>query len=368
MSWKLPKKIKELDQEAMKRATERHSQLTKPVGSLGLLEEIGIRLAGIQGEMIPTVTPAAIVVMAGDHGVTEEGVSAFPSEVTVQMILNFMNGGAAINALARNAGADVHVVDIGVKSDIPFRPSADGRDDASGDSTGLLSSRLWIEKVRYGTGNMAKGPAMTREEAERGLAVGWETGRRLHEQGYKIVVLGEMGIGNTTVSAAIASVLTGIPVREVAGAGTGLTSEGVRRKIEAVEKAIRVNAPDPADPVDVLAKVGGLEVAGLAGLTLSCAAHRVPVVVDGFITSAAALVASKIEPAVLPYLLGSHRSAEPGHRVVLDALGVRPLFDFAMRLGEGSGAALALPIIQGAVRVLREMATFAEAGVANADS
>ncbi|MFC4766497.1 nicotinate-nucleotide--dimethylbenzimidazole phosphoribosyltransferase [Effusibacillus consociatus] len=352
--WKLPIGIEELNQEAIKLASERHDQLTKPQGSLGLLEEIGIRLAGIQGETIPTVTPCAVVLMAGDHGVTEEGVSAFPSEVTVQMVLNFLAGGAAINALARNANADVHVVDVGVKSDIPV-PSE-------------TSNRLWVKKVRYGTDNMAKGPAMTREEAEKALQVGWEMGSQLHQAGYKMVALGEMGIGNTTASAAITAVLTGRPVQEVVGVGTGLSSQGVQHKIETIQKAIRVNSPNPTDPIDVLAKVGGLEICGLAGLILSCAAHRIPVVVDGFITSAAALAAAKIEPLVRSYLFGSHQSVEPGHRIVLEALELQPLFDFSMRLGEGSGAALALPVVQAAARVLREMATFAEAGVADAAS
>lgn len=352
--WNLPVSIGELDQQAMNNARERHNQLTKPPGSLGLLEEIGIRLAGIQGETIPTVTRSAVVVMAADHGVTEEGVSAFPSEVTVQMVLNFLAGGAAINALSRNAGADVHVVDVGVKSDIPAKAEA--------------SNRFWTRKVRYGTDNMAKGPAMTRQEAEAALQAGWDVGRTLFEQGYKITALGEMGIGNTTSSAAVAAVLTGLQVKELVGFGTGLSSEGVNRKMEVIQRAIRTNSPDPTDPMDVLAKVGGLEIGGLAGLTLACAAHRIPVVVDGFITSVAALVAARIEPKVRGYLFGSHQSVEPGHRIVLDELGVRPLFDFSMRLGEGSGAALALPVLQGAARVLKEMATFAEAGVSDGNS
>ncbi|GAX89364.1 nicotinate-nucleotide--dimethylbenzimidazole phosphoribosyltransferase [Effusibacillus lacus] len=353
--WKLPKQIEQLNQESIEQARMRHDQLTKPPGSLGMLEEIGIRLAGIQGATIPTAEPAAVVVMAGDHGVTEEGVSAFPSEVTVQMVLNFMAGGAAINVLARNAGADVHVVDIGVKADIPLEQV----------QAGNSGNRLWIEKVRYGTGNMAKEPAMTRDEAEQALSVGWKIGRELSVQGYKVIALGEMGIGNTTASAAIASVLTGKPVPEVVGAGTGLSTEGIRHKSEVIERAIATNAPDPQDPVDVLAKVGGLEIAGLTGLTLACAAHRVAVVVDGFIASAAAIAAVRIEPAVQPYLFASHKSVEPGHRILLEALDLQPLFDFSMRLGEGSGASLALPVLQGAARVLKEMATFAEAGVSD---
>ncbi|WP_018132202.1 nicotinate-nucleotide--dimethylbenzimidazole phosphoribosyltransferase [Effusibacillus pohliae] len=368
--WKLLATIRELDREAMRLASERHNRLTKPPGSLGRLEEIAIRLAGIQGQPIPAAAPAAVVVMAGDHGVTEEGVSAYPAEVTVQMVLNFLAGGAAINALARNANADVHVVDVGVKADIPAgqvtEAATTGVQEKEADSAGRSASRLWVEKVRYGTANLAKEPAMTREEAERALSVGWEMGRRLHEQGYKIVALGEMGIGNTTASAAVASVLTGRPVQEVAGAGTGLGAEGVNRKIEVIRQAIVLHSPDPSDPVDVLAKIGGLEIAGLAGLTLACAAHRMAVVVDGFITSAAALVAAKIEPDVRPYLFASHRSVEPGHRVVLEALDLEPLFDFSMRLGEGSGAALALPMLQAAARVLAEMATFDEAGVSDA--
>jgi nicotinate-nucleotide--dimethylbenzimidazole phosphoribosyltransferase len=352
--WNLPVSIRDLEQKAMDEAYERHNRLTKPPGSLGKLEEIGIRLAGIQGKPIPAATPAAVVVMAGDHGVTEEGISAYPSEVTVQMVLNFLAGGAAINALARNAGADVHIVDVGVKSDIPL---------AAG-----VSNNFTECKVRYGTANMAKGPAMTRQEAEEALLAGWEIGRKMHEIGYKMVALGEMGIGNTTASAALAAVLTGKPVRDVVGSGTGLSSEKMSHKIGVIERALFINSPDPADPVDALAKVGGLEIAGLAGLTLSCAAHRIAVVADGFIASTAALVAARIEPKVKPFLFGSHLSVEPGHSIVVEELGIEPLFHFSMRLGEGSGAALALPILQGAARVLQEMATFEEAGVSDGNS
>ncbi|BCJ86633.1 nicotinate-nucleotide--dimethylbenzimidazole phosphoribosyltransferase [Effusibacillus dendaii] len=353
--WKLPQPIDDINSQYVQEARARHDQLTKPPGSLGFLEEIGIRLAGIQENILPDVDSAAVVVMAADHGVTEEGVSAFPSEVTVQMVLNFMNGGAAVNALARNAGADVHVVDIGVKSDIPN----------AAQFTERPGSRLWIDKVRYGTANMAKEPAMTRAEAEEALQVGWRMGETLYNQGYKMVALGEMGIGNTTASAAITSLLANVPVDQITGTGTGLSAAGVRQKVATIQRAIELHNPNSADPIDVLAKVGGLEIAGLAGLTLACAAYRIPVVVDGFITGAAALAAVRMDERVRSYLFASHQSVEPGHQVVLEALGLRPLFDFSMRLGEGSGAALALPVLKAAARVLREMATFAEAGVAD---
>lgn len=340
-------RIGRLDQAAMAAAAQRLDSLTKPPGSLGRLEKLVVQLAGITGATLPEVHPATVLVFAGDHGVTAEGVSAYPAEVTPQMVLNFLNGGAAINALARNAGAAVRVVDVGVA--VP-----------------VSHPGLRVAKVRPGTANMARGPAMSRAEAEQALAAGVEAARAEIAAGARCLALGEMGIGNTTPSAAILAAFSGRSPAEVCGRGTGLDDEGVQRKVLAVQKALAVNRPDPADPVGVLAKVGGLEIGALAGAMLAAAAERVPVVIDGFIVGAAALVACRIEPRTAAYLIASHCSVEPGHRLILELLGLKPLMDLDLRLGEGSGAALALPLLQAACRVMREMATFAQAGVAGA--
>jgi nicotinate-nucleotide--dimethylbenzimidazole phosphoribosyltransferase len=344
MSFTLPE-IAPLNEAMQAAARERQNNLTKPPGSLGRLEELSIQLAGILEQERPSVSRKAVIVMAGDHGVVAEGVSAFPAEVTPQMVLNFLYKGAAINALAGTAGARVVIVDMGVASDLPDHPS------------------LIKHKVAYGTQNMAVGPAMTQAQAEEALQAGIEVVTAEIDKGLDLVAIGEMGIGNTTPATAITAAFTSLPVAQLTGRGTGVDDAGLVRKMQVIEKALAVNKPDPNDALDVLMKVGGLEIAGLAGVVLGAAAQRVPVVIDGFISSAAALVAAELQPAVKPYLIGSHESVEIGHQAILQRLGIRPLFDLNMRLGEGTGAALAFNIIEGAARVLDEMATFAEAGV-----
>jgi len=340
-----------LDEGALARAREREGALTKPAGSLGRLEELAIQLAGILGTERPRLAHKAIVIMAADHGVTAEGVSAYPAEVTPQMVANFLAGGAAINALAGGVGARVTVVDLGVRGAIPEIP---------GDDSGPTLLR---HPLGPGTANAAHGPAMTRETARQALAFGIGVAEAEVGRGLDLLGVGEMGIGNTTAASAIVAALTGQPPERVTGHGTGVTGAAYERKITVVRQMLATNRPDPADPLDVLAKVGGFEIAGLVGLLLGAAAARVPIVLDGFITGAAALVAVRLCPALQPYLIAAHRSAEPGHAVVLDALGLTPLLDLGLRLGEGSGAALAFGLVDGAARHLAEMATFAEAGV-----
>jgi nicotinate-nucleotide--dimethylbenzimidazole phosphoribosyltransferase len=348
MSFTLPK-IAPLNEAMQAAARERQNNLTKPPGSLGRLEELSIQLAGILGQERPSIARKAVIVMAGDHGVVAEGVSAFPAEVTPQMVLNFLHGGAAINVLAKAANARVVIVDMGVAVDMPDHP-------------GLIK-----RKVAYGTQNMAVGPAMSREQAEAAIQAGIDIVMAEIERGLDLVAIGEMGIGNTTPATAITAVFTGLPVADLTGRGTGVDDAGLARKVEVIEKALAVNKPDSSEAMDVLMKVGGLEIAGLAGVVIGAAAQRVPVVIDGFISSAAALVAAELVPAVKPYLIGSHESVEVGHQAILQRLGIRPLFDLNMRLGEGTGAAIAFNIIEGAARVLDEMATFAEAGVSGKD-
>jgi len=337
--------ITALDEAAMEAARERQQQLTKPRGSLGRLEQLSIQLAGITGQLKPKVDEKAVIVMAGDHGVTAEGVSAYPAEVTPQMVLNFLNGGAAINVLAGQVGARVVIVDMGVNASLEPHPD------------------LRLHKIAPGTANMARGPAMTREQAQEALQVGLAIVNELVADGVQMVGTGEMGIGNTTPSAAITAALTGASISDVVGRGTGVDDEGLSRKIDVVEVALALNQPDPDDPIDVLAKVGGFEIAGLVGVILGAASKRVPVVIDGFITAAAALVAARLEPAARAYMIASHRSAEIGHQVILDELALEPLFDLGLQLGEGTGAALAMHVIDGAARILCHMATFADAGV-----
>jgi nicotinate-nucleotide--dimethylbenzimidazole phosphoribosyltransferase len=338
--------IRPLDEAAMAGARDRQDQLTKPQGSLGRLEGLAVQIAGITGRERPLLPRKAVVVMAADHGVTTEGVSAFPSEVTPQMVLNFLAGGAAINVLARQAGARVVVVDVGVAAEMAPRD-------------GLL-----LRKVAPGTRNLAIQPAMTHEEALQAIQVGVDVVEAEVASGLDLVATGDMGIGNTTASSAVVAVLTGRPVVEVAGRGTGIDDAGLARKIRAIEQGIRVNRPDPSDPLDVLSKLGGLEIAGLVGVILAGAAHRLPVVIDGFISGAAALVAARLCPALVPYLVPSHQSVEVGHRVLLQSLGLAPLLNLEMRLGEGTGAAIAMQLIDDALAIQNEMATFAEAGVA----
>lgn len=326
-------------------AQRRLDNLTKPQGSLGRLEEFARRLVAITDNLMPTLDKKIIFTFAGDHGVATDGVSAFPKEVTPQMVLNFLSGGAGINVLARHAGAEVAVVDIGV--DYNFGPV-----------DGLIS-----RKVVNGTRNMRTGPAMTREEALKCINIGAELASEYSARGYKIMGTGEMGIGNTTPSSAIASVLTGLPVSEVTGRGTGITDESLKRKIAVIEESIAVNNPDPSDALDVLAKLGGAEIAGIAGLCIGCALNRVPVVIDGFISTAGALIATRLVPGVKDYLFAAHQSVEKGHIVMLRDMGLRPIMDLDLRLGEGTGAALAMMLIEGGLKIYKEMATFESAGV-----
>ncbi|MHB1006863.1 MAG: nicotinate-nucleotide--dimethylbenzimidazole phosphoribosyltransferase [Chloroflexota bacterium] len=343
-------RIQPLDAQAMAAAAERQNNLTKPLGSLGRLEELSIRVAGIQGKARPVIENKVIVTMAGDHGVCAEGVSAYPPAVTPQMVFNFLRGGAAINALSRHVGARMVIVDVGVAEPMPEHP-------------GLLN-----RNVARGTANMAQGPAMTREQAIQALEVGIEVVERELARGLDIVGTGDMGIGNTTPSSAIVSAITGEPAALLTGRGTGLNDEQLRHKIAVIERSLAVNRPDPKDGLDVLAKVGGLEIAGLAGVMLGAAAHRVVVVVDGFISGAAALIAYAICPTARDYMVAAHLSVEIGHQAVMRHLGLTPLVDLGLRLGEGTGAALGISLVEASVRVLNEMATFAEAGVAEKDS
>lgn len=345
--------IKPLDQGAIEEARRRTEDLLMPRLALGRLHEISWQVAGILGH-IPRALPRKVVMVgAGDHGVVEEGVSLFPQEVTRQMIASFINGWAAINVIARHVGARVVVADFGVKG--PVDPKwLEAKD------------RFYPVKVKEGTWNIARGPAMTREEAEEVVLKGLEVFEKEWEKGLDIIATGDMGIGNTTASAAVVCALTGLDPEQVVGRGTGLDDEGLKRKVEVVKRALELNRPDPKDPLDVLGKVGGLEIGGICGWILGGARARVPVVVDGFISTAAALLAVAFEPKVKDYLFAGHCSQEKGHRKALESLGLRPLLDLEMRLGEGTGACLAFEIVEAGVKILAEMATFEEAGVSRA--
>jgi len=337
--------IKPLDETAMRSARARQDMLTKPAGSLGRLESLSIQIAGITAQANPHLNHKVIVVMAGDHGVTAEGVSAYPSEVTPQMVMNFIHGGAAINVLARHIGARVTIVDMGLAIPLPAMP-------------GFVSRR-----VALGTGNIAKGPAMTRAQGMESILSGAEIVAAEIAQGLDILGTGDMGIGNTTPSAAIACALTGSAPAEIVGRGTGVDDAGLYKKISAVERALKVNQPNSKDGLDVLAKVGGFEIGGLVGGMLAAAANRKPVVVDGFISTAAAMIAVSLAPGCHGYLIASHRSQERGHQAMLSWLELAPLIDLNMRLGEGSGAALGISLADAACKILDEMATFGESGV-----
>ncbi len=337
--------IPPIENVARAAAKQRQDSLTKPLGSLGRLENLSIDLAGMTGQAVPDLPHKSVILMAADHGIVKEGVSPYPQEVTPQMVLNFLQQGAAINVLTRLAGSRVVIVDIGVNHDFQ---SVEG---------------ILHKKIAWGTQNMLNGPAMTMEQAEASLRVGMEVADELIDQGLQLVATGEMGIGNTTPSAAITSVLTGrLPV-EVTGRGTGLDDAGLIRKVALIERAIAVNKPDPNDPLDVLRKIGGLEIGGMAGVTIAAAARRVPVVLDGLISTAAAAIAVGLVPEVENYLIAGHQSEEIGHRVLLDRLGLSPLLQLDMRVGEGTGAALAFQLVDASLALLRDMATFGQAGV-----
>jgi len=342
---KVIKNIEPIDARMMEKAEKRLDFLTKPRGSLGRLEELARIVVGIKREEKPDLSNKVIFTLAGDHGVTAEGVSVFPQEVTAQMVYNFLKGGAGINVLARHIDARVIVVDMGVACQLELHPN------------------LIIRKINCGTKNMAKEPAMSREEAIRAINEGIEILEGELKAGIDIIGTGDMGIGNTTSSSAILAAMTGAPVEKVTGRGTGIDESMLKHKIRVIERALEVNRPDATDPIDVLSKVGGFEIGGLVGIMLAGASHRIPVVIDGFISGAAALLATAMEPKVRNYLIPSHCSAEPGHRFMLSFLGLRPILDLELRLGEGTGAALGINIVDAAVKILTQMATFPEAGV-----
>jgi len=339
--------IKPTNTELMKKAQKRLDNLTKPSGSLGRLENLAKRVVGITAKENPLLEKKVIFTMAGDHGVTEEEISAFPQEVTLQMVYNFIKEGAAINVLAKGVGVKVIIVDMGVAAKL--QPQ----------------TKLVIKKIGYGTQNMAKNPAMTKEEAVEAITAGITLFEdEFNKNGIDIVGTGEMGIGNTTPSSAIIVCFTGAKVEDVTGRGTGISDSALQHKIKVIEKALKINHPDPRDPLDVLSKVGGYEIGGLVGCILAAARHQVPVVIDGFISTASALIAVNLAPLVKDYIFAAHKSKEKGHQLALDYLNQSPILDLGMRLGEGTGAALAINLIDLSVKILTQMATFPEAGVA----
>ncbi len=342
---KTVKQIQPLSRNWLNKAWERLDNLTKPRGSLGRLEEVAARVVAIQEEERPSVAGKEVFVFVGDHGVVSEGVSAYPQEVTALMVNNFLAGGAAINILARCVGARVSVIDIGMKEDLR-------------DADGLVK-----RNVKRGTGNIIRGPAMTREEAEMAIDVGIEMADSAYRNGTAMIATGEMGIGNTSPSSALFSVLLTADVKDVTGKGTGLDDKGLRHKVKVIEEALEVNPSAIDDPISSLAAVGGLEIAGICGLCLGSAAHRIIVVVDGFISSAGALVAMRLNPLVKDYLFFSHQSSERGHRTFFEKERLRPILDLDLRLGEGTGATLAMQLIEDSVRIYNEMATFQEVGI-----
>ena len=336
------------DEDVRSQAQARLDSLTKPIGSLGRLEEVAAHYLAITGNAaVPRLDPVVFTLTA-DHGVTIEGVSAYPQSVTAQMVKNFIHGGAGVNVLARHAGASVCVVDMGVAEDL-------------GAYAGLLN-----HKIAYGTRNFVREPAMSREQALQSIQIGMNLAKAACADGKNLIAVGEMGIGNTTSSAAIVSVLTGQSVERVTGRGTGVDDQHLKRKISVIEQALHLHHPSSSDAIEVLTTVGGFEIGGMAGLMLGAAASHVPVVLDGFITGASALLAVTLEPRCREYLFASHLSQEPGHRFVLDHLRLEPLFDLRMRLGEGTGACLAVTLIDAALNIYSEMATFEEAKVSGA--
>lgn len=347
--WRTVEAIGPPDARAMADAAARQDQLTKPRGSLGRLEALSVQMAGITGQCLPRLSHRVIVTMVGDHGVAAQGVSAYPQEVTAQMVRNFLRGGAGVSVLARHIGARVVVVDMGVAAEL--EPAA-----------GLVCRR-----IGPGTSDMARGPAMSREQAMQAIRAGIEVVEEECARGLDILGAGDMGIGNTTSSSAICAAITGEPVDRVTGRGTGVDDGQLRCKSKVIQASLALNRPDAGDPLDVLSKVGGFEIGGLAGVMLGAAAHRVPVVIDGFVSGAAALISTGLCPRLKDYLIASHVSVEPGHQAILRHMGLRPLLDLDLRLGEGTGAALGISLAEASVKLLREMATFGEAGVSDKD-
>lgn len=347
---KIIQSIEPMDRTWIEKAREQTAQLLMPTRALGRLHDISEKLCGIRQTLQPCVDRKAVLVMAGDHGVVARGVSAYPQEVTVGMVQTFVAGGAGINAIARLVGADVRVVDMGVKADIVLSDPEKKR---------LLHS----VKIGRGTHDFTKGPAMSRSDAEKSILAGFDQTVKLIDQGVDVLGTGDMGIGNTTPSSAIGAVITGSDLETMVGPGTGIDAEGLARKKEVVSAGISANCPDAEDGLDVLAKVGGFEIGGIAGVILAGAFHRRPVVIDGFISTAGALVACTLCPSAGGYLFSGHCSQEPGHRVMLQHLELEPILDLGMRLGEGTGGALAMSVMDAAVRVSKEVMTFEQAGI-----
>lgn len=337
--------ISPLNTELFQETQARLDRKTKPLGALGRLEEFACRLVAISGHRLPDLSKKVIFTFAADHGITAEGVSLYPREVTAQMVFNFLRGGAGVNVLARHVGAEVRVVDVGVDYDFAGCP-------------GLIH-----KKVARGSANFARGPAMTPDQMTAALTVGIELAAQCAAEGVGLVGTGEMGIGNTSPSSAIIAAVSGLPVEQVTHRGTGIDDEALCRKVKAIQAGLDHNRPDPHNPLDILQKVGGLEIAAIAGLSLGCAAHRIPVVVDGFISTAGALIAAELHPNVRDYLFAAHESVEVGHRFMLERIGLKPILSLDLRLGEGTGAALAMPLIEAGAKILAEMATFEQAGV-----
>lgn len=342
-------RIEEVDYALGRKTQERLDNLTKPRGSLGRLEEFAKRIVEITKNEEPRFINKVIFTMAGDHGIVEEGISAFPQEVTPQMVYNFIRGGAGINVLAKHVGARVVVVDMGVAAKIK--------------NAELKMQNFKDRKIALGTKNISRGPAMTKEEAIKSIEVGIDVFEAKFEKGIDIAGTGDMGIGNTTPSSAIVAAITGERVENVTGRGTGIDDKALARKIEVIKRALSFNKPDPEDPLDVLSKVGGFEIGGLAGVILAAASRRIPVVIDGFISGAGALVAFSLEPKVKDYMFAAHCSVERGHRIILNHIGLKPILDLNLRLGEGTGAALGISIIEAGIKILTQMATFQDAGV-----
>lgn len=343
-------KIEPVDKEYIERAQAHLDNLTMPQGSLGRLLELAKKVAGITRSLNPSYENKVLVVMAGDHGVVEEGVSAFPQEVTRQMVYNFVRGGAAINVLSRHIGARVYVVDMGVAADL---------------SPLVRQGKIICKKIALGTRNFAQEAAMSRQQALAAIEAGIEIVQEISQKGLDILGVGDMGIGNTTPSSAIVAAITKREVAQVTGRGTGIDGETLKRKIKVIEEGLRINRPKPTDPVDVLAKVGGFEIGGMAGCILGTCALRIPVVIDGFISTAAALIATELVPRAKEYIFASHRSVEIGHKAMLRKMGLKPLLNLEMRLGEGTGAALAISLIEVAIKIMTQMATFSEAALSD---
>ena len=339
--------IPAIDDKKRQEAALRQDTLTKPRGSMGMLETLSVDIAGMTGQIAPELKNRSVFLMAADHGIAREGVSPYPSEVTAQMVMNFLNHGAAINVLTRQAHSDVVIVDIGVNYDFP-------------ETEGLVR-----RKIARGTANMLNGPAMSAEQAEAALQIGMDVLNEAADQGLQMAAIGEMGIGNTTSASAITAVLCGKAPAEVTGPGTGLDEAGIRRKVSIIERVLENRQPDADDPMDILCKVGGLEIAGMAGTAIAAAARRIPLVMDGLISTAAAALADAMVPGVRNYLIAGHRSPEIGHRLLLEKLGKKPLLQLDMRVGEGTGAALAFNLVDASLNILRDMATFESAGISD---